>query len=233
MPVDEPQDDPLAALENAGEPELTTEDVREATSTDFPCKICGGIAEQICPQCRQPYCASDASEVDPDFCNTCLRPTDIKIEKKPLVDEEGVTHEGTQITTGGGLPFKTLMQRIVDMDEEKLRTHIQMWQGKVKEAERVLDYRRIALGACQLELEEKEAASRRKLRGIKVTTTGNRIGVSASTSQGTQDAQSKKMVAAMKSLGITDPKQAEAFIKNFGAFIAAQKAKTRPNGGTK
>lgn len=239
MPDDpvNPVNDSAASAESLTEQDIAEAEasvITEASSTDFSCKMtgCAEVAEQICPKCKHPYCPKHASEVDPDFCFTCCTPADIITEKKPLVDEDGVTHLGASIAPSGPA-FKTLMQRIADMTDETLRAHIRMWQEKVKEAERVLDYRRIALGACQLELEEKEAIARRKLKGVRVTTSGQRIAVSASGASGSQDPKAKALAQAMKVMGITDPAKATEFLKKLAEFAKAQTAAAKPNGGTK
>src|SRR5262252_10930660 len=46
-----------------------------------------------CATCLWDYCVLCASHLDPQYCHLCLAEPDVRFEQKPLVDEDGVTHE--------------------------------------------------------------------------------------------------------------------------------------------
>jgi hypothetical protein len=82
------------------------------------------------------------------------------------------------------------------MSDEQLKNHIQHVRQQVKEAEAVLDYRRIDMASSEVELEQRELAEKKKLRGIKVSP--SRISVVATGGVG-KDAP-KKTVSAVEFL---------------------------------
>jgi hypothetical protein len=140
----------------------------------FLCKYntggCERYGQEVCIQCREPFCPDHASEIDPNFCKSCLHPQspEIEITKEPLIDVDGVQHRGTHLTPSGS-GFKSLAARISQMTDPALGQHIQFIRQQVKEAEKVLDYRRIDLSVSQLELDHRDEEVRKKLRGTKIT----------------------------------------------------------------
>jgi hypothetical protein len=133
----------------------------------FACKYVRGGCErygvEICIQCRQLFCPDHASVIDPKFCCDCLKPQDALVERLPLKDVDGVTHTGALIHPTGPA-YKTLTQRISEMTDNQLSLHIQDIRVKVREAETVLDHRRIDLTVSELEEAERGEARRRQLR---------------------------------------------------------------------
>ena len=143
-----------------------------ATNGQFLCKFsvggCDRYGQEVCTKCNEPFCPDHASEIDPTFCKTCLTPQHIETTKEPLVDDDGVAHNGAVITPIGAA-FKTLAQRIFEMSDETLKLHIEAVKVQVKQAETVLDYRRIDLASSEVELEQRQLMERKKLRGVKMS----------------------------------------------------------------
>lgn len=210
---------------------MPTDDIANDTLSSLPrgefdCFIAGEHDEncviKICPVCKRPFCEDHASQVDAEFCHICLTPTDASVERTPLVDDEGVTHVGTVIQPTGPA-YKTLLQRIAEMDEYQLRDHITTWKMKVHEAEQVLDYRRIALGSSQIQLAELEEAKKRKLRGVRVTTSRSKISISATRSAGSVDPKAAALANIMRQAGVDSPEKMKAFLERLQAAGAAAK----------
>lgn len=135
----------------------------------FNCKYqtCDRYGQEVCLQCNEPFCPDHASQIDPKFCASCLSPQSIEIQKEPLKDDDGVTHNGAHLTPVGS-SFKSLAKRITEMTDEQLRLHIQHVRTQVKEAEAVLDYRRVDLSSSEVEIEQRQILENKKLRGVKV-----------------------------------------------------------------
>lgn len=130
----------------------------------------------VCVICKEPFCLEHQSEIEPDSCNICINDQTVEVKKDPLVDAEGVTHNGSVIHPIG-YSYRTLMRRIVEMGDDQLIAHIEHVKKQVKDAELVVNYRRIDLSASQVELEERKVASAKKLRikGIEMLADGKKI----------------------------------------------------------
>jgi hypothetical protein len=101
-----------------------------------------------------------------------LAPPDANFVVKPLVDEDGVVHEGRELIPDPNArffqpKFGTLCKTISEMLEAELEEYINYYRNLVKQAETALDFRRVVLGSAQLELSERQDAARRKLRADK------------------------------------------------------------------
>lgn len=152
----------------------------EAVAESFACKYtpCTQPIEGICPSCHEPFCKIHSAEIDPAYCIDCLTAAKVQIDRAPLIDAEGVTHNGVQITVSGPV-FKTSAQRISEMDDDQLAIHIDEVKTRIKHWEVALQYARIDLSMAELESEERQEKLRRKLRGVKVSATGTKIGAAA------------------------------------------------------
>jgi hypothetical protein len=137
-----------------------------------PCQHIQVMSNQVykkCPTCLWHFCDDCASTLDPQYCHLCLTEPDVRFEQKPLVDEDGVTHEGRELVVDPSARFfqprfGTLCKTISDMREAELEEYIQYYRNLVKQAETALDFRRVVLGSAQLELSQRQDAARRKLR---------------------------------------------------------------------
>jgi hypothetical protein len=171
-------------------------------------------------------CPDGVSPVDPKLCKECLRPQDAELTKSPLVDDDGVTHEGAVMVPG---PYfnKTYAARIVEMADDVLANHIDSIKTKVHEAEAMLDRRRVELSMAQVEQEDRANEQRRKLRSVKVKGLQN-----------VANGDMKKKVATTVDLLVKLAKAGGLELKTpdeisrFAAMLAeaSRKSKT-PNGG--
>lgn len=171
LPADSIPDQPT-------EQSTTEVDDEEISATGETCKMAmhGNCADQptvgVCAICREPFCEKHRSEVDPDSCCICVDYKSAETERGPLVSDDGVQHNGA-IIHPIGYSYRTLMRRIVEMDDNQLEMHIQHVRVQVKQAETVLDYRRIDLSASTVELEERGIAKQKKLRAKGIETLAN------------------------------------------------------------
>ena len=102
-----------------------------------------------CKRCKLLYCLDHASEIDPMmFCVNCATPQDITIEQKPLIDKEGVTHQGRSLTPTG--PLYVITSKLInEMSDEELKNFIIYNQQAIHEAENLVDYRKIRQGQAE------------------------------------------------------------------------------------
>lgn len=125
-----------------------------------------------CPTCLWSFCVDCASTLDPQYCRLCLTEPDAAFIQSPLKDEDGVVHEGRELTPDPNARFfqprfGTLCKTISEMKEHELEDYIKYYRDLVKQAETALDFRRVVLGSSQLELSQRQDAKRRALRADK------------------------------------------------------------------
>src|SRR5271155_495639 len=141
------------------------------------CGICLDLSEietpstKLCLQCKHYYCDSHTSTVDPDYCDNCLRPSGISTSNEKLVDDDGVNHAGRGIKLTGEF-WASMQQDVRDMSDSELEAHVISLQQAVREIEFIRDYRKIALGHGENELEVRKSGKLRRLRLIKDVNTG-------------------------------------------------------------
>ena len=155
------------------EPEaFTTTDsvLTPPTTMSMTCAKCGGATHHTCPTCHGPVCALCASPLDPNYCRLCLDEPGAELTASPLKsrDDDGVVHQGRLLTPGP--TFGTMCKRIADMSDYELDAHVGHYKDLIHQAEISLDFRRVVLGAGQLEQAQRGDAKRRALRGIKMPT---------------------------------------------------------------
>lgn len=149
-----------------------------------------------CPTCLWSFCEDCASTLDPRYCRLCLSEPSANLIETPLKDTDGVTHEGRVLTPAPTAVFfqprfGTLAKTISDMSQRELEDYIQQYKELVRQAERALDFRRVVLGASQLEHSQRADSERRKLQADKTKypvrtvsidkTTGKQVKKTAST----------------------------------------------------
>jgi len=154
------QRDPISSTSPQRPQSLTTACSHEMTfpSERAHCRTCGRL---ICPLCW--------SVLDPGFCKDCLSDKDTALVQEPLIDADGVQHEGRVLHPDPQARFYqprfgTLAKTISDMTDGELETYIGRYKDLVHQAEKALDFRRIVIGSAQLEQAQRNDANRRKLR---------------------------------------------------------------------
>lgn len=131
------------------------------------CFFCPSEAKALlCKTCQRPFCASHASPMDSSLCVECVNTSNLEIESKELIDEDGVHKSGRSITLSGEAWMRSRVL-ISNMTDIELEGYIRATQEAVWEAEKVLDYRRIMLGQAQHEGAERYSKKLSRLRLIK------------------------------------------------------------------
>lgn len=206
-------------------PDAVRDEILPTAELELACKMSQTsdcLGEPIvgtCLICREPFCEKHRSDADSDSCMMCTDFQTIETSRDPLVSEDGVTHAGAVIHPIG-YSYRTLMHRIVEMDDVQLEAHIVHVKKQVKEAETVLDYRRIDLSSSQVELEERGVAKAKKLRlrGVEVLAGGaNKVTMPSAVSQKKNEktldnvAAQLKKTAAMLGIVLDTPQKLAEF----------------------
>jgi hypothetical protein len=167
-------------------------------------------ANKTCPICYWPFCCDCASVLDSQYCHLCMPVLESELVSSPLVDVDGIQHEGRKITLGP--TFGTFAKRVSDMNISELEQHVEQYKHLIKQAETALDTRRVQLGMLHMELAQQKDQQRRRLRGVKVARSRT-IGVPADGSRPVRKAPDLKkfikMVEALKALQDLKKKQAQ------------------------
>lgn len=172
MPDAEPKQDALEQLFEEAE----TAAKAPVSDKPRPCNhtraVEDGLEVRTCPICLWPFCEMCASQLDPKYCHNCLPADKPLFDEKPLVDEDGVQHEGRVITPSPELKLRltTTSKAIAEMSGPELENFVKHYKELVHQAEVALDYRRVVLGSAELEVSQRAAAEKRRLRAIKVQT---------------------------------------------------------------
>ena len=164
----------------------------------------------VCELCHSPICSNHISPYDSGCCAGCIKPESIAVKESPLIDDDGVIHKG-RVIQPVGITYKTLAKRLIEMTEDELIAHIHHVREQIKEAESVLDYRRIDLSSSTTELEERQIAKRKNLR-IKnvemISSGGIKIGITSSEKRKKaldETAKKLKVVASALNFQINGP----------------------------
>lgn len=184
------------------------------TQHNEPCKHCGKKPSRICEDCQGYFCDDHGSVVEPNFCQMCLGLESVDYTSAPLLDEEGVPVPTGRRITLYGTRYKTLAQKLADMNEQQLAVHIDYHKTLVHEAEKVLEYRRIALSSAELELEERKAQNKRKRRALERV-----FNIGTANRSNVEKTQADAIFKALKNMGVTKEK--------FEAILAARKAQAK------
>lgn len=105
-----------------------------------------------------------------------LPPADAELLDLPLIDKDGISHDGRVLSPAPGatffsprldLPCNTLLKTISQMSDSEVDDYVAQYKDLVRQAERALDFRRVVLGASQLEQSQRKDIAQRKLRGDK------------------------------------------------------------------
>lgn len=168
-----------------------------------------------CRQCKRLICQFCWSVADANYCQQCMQQVDIKVEESTLVDDEGVTHHGRLLTPLGGINElrwipngKTTAKALSEMSTSELEEYISAYKDAVRDAEKALDIRRIKLSSGLMEMDERKAQERRRLRADKTKypvktvsldpKTGKRVTKQASPAQTMNMLDMLKAIQALK-----------------------------------
>jgi hypothetical protein len=189
--------------------------------TDTPrCHVCSSnIVVGLCASCHLHFCEKHVSEFDGSLCSTCVSIANTIIQSKPLIDEDGVTHQGRQLVLTG----ETWMRNrdiISMMTDAELEAKLESMTKAVHEAEMVLDYRRIQRN--QLE-NEKSSRLSRKLGRLRLISAVDHVHKASPTTNGKAKVDAVKDVfGALKGLGLNKDAIANVLLK-----LAQSKAKEK------
>jgi hypothetical protein len=170
-------------------------------STPIECAKCHSLCFKVCPTCKGGFCDEHTSPVDDAVCSLCLPDSVVVIEEKPLIDDEGVSHEGKLIVPSGE-GFKTLPHQIVELSDYQLKARIQYYKEKIRQLEKSLEYHRISLSTMELEDAGREVIRDKKLRGVKVAVGGG-VKIGGSTNGKAKPLDAKGLADLLKAKGIS------------------------------
>ena len=192
-----------------------------AVNGESHCFLCTEqINITVCKACTRLFCSTHASQLDRSFCVECIDFSNTRIENKPLVDDEGVTHKGRQLILTGEtwMRNRDIIAKMTDVELEAKLTAITQ---AVREAEMILDFRRIA--KTQLESEKGDRYSRklgrRRLIGAMDSVHKSNTKIQGSAAESRVEV-AKDALKALKNLGLNKDAIANIIIK------MSQKAKT-------
>jgi hypothetical protein len=172
------------------------------------------VINTACQECGLAYCLEHASEVDPShFCATCLVPADASVDVQPLVDTEGVTHQGRKIIPVGKA-YRLSSKMVFEMTDDELKDFIEHERSVVLDIERIRDYHAITLGTAESEAYRRNIGILAKVGGVL------RVGTSVQALPRKHQAQTKqtkarsasktdKVVSMLGSLGMTPQQLAD------------------------
>lgn len=127
-------------------PDVTVNEVNDNTTRRSTCSKCGQPSSTFCPRCGQDFCATH---------QCIMHSQEFAVESAPLVDEDGVGHQGRHINLiGQGWPNSLRM--IKDYTDDELRTQIKGLQDLLADAIRTADYARISIAAREFEVDYRE-----------------------------------------------------------------------------
>lgn len=163
-----------------------------------------------CPTCMWSFCLLCASSLDPAYCHLCLNESSAELVESPLVDTEGVTHEGRLLTPTDHSTFfspridingVTLAKTISSMSDLELEEYIEQYKHLVHQAEKTLDFRRVVLGTSQLELTQRKQSQQLRLRNDKTKYPMRTVTLNKSTGrQRVSNASMSQMLDMLKAL---------------------------------
>lgn len=141
---------------------------------------CENETTRECQICNRPFCINHASKEEPDdFCIECLNSVTAEMKEKPLVDDEGVKHEGRELTPIGQF-WVSSCGAIANMKDEELERFYNQYQLKVRELEALTDHYRVMKSMVSMEQAERQRSKSRSKRGVVITTpSGQKVQVKA------------------------------------------------------
>jgi hypothetical protein len=158
-----------------------------------------------CLKCHLHYCLDHASEVDPiNYCIICLPTADVETKSEPLIDAEGVRHEGRRIVPIGAA-FHHASKMINEMSNVELLAFIEQEHQIVKDLENVKTYHQITLGQAEFTAYERKISVLAKIGGeIRVGTSTVHVRANARVRESKPPlSDADKALKALKALGMT------------------------------
>jgi hypothetical protein len=124
------------------------------------------VNESKCKSCGNLFCSVHASQLDKSFCSSCIDFQNTRIENKPLTDQDGVTHKGRHLLLTGEVWMRN-RDVISKMTDIELQAKLTALSQAVKEAEMILDFRRISKNQVENEIGDRysKKVGRRRLIG--------------------------------------------------------------------
>ena len=127
------------------------------------CFACDSFIVGFCRHCGQDFCEKHRSQRDSRFCSECIGENALQMQDEPLVDDEGVTHQGRHIKLiGEGWPAS--MEMIRTLNDLQLEAKITEWKKLLAEAIKTSEYFRITVCAAEFEKEDRYRSKVRKLQ---------------------------------------------------------------------
>ncbi len=179
------------------------------------CHVCGAEVYKegfFCVSCKKPFCLVHASSLDSTYCAPCVDFTNTRIEEKPLIDEEGVRHQGRQLILTGEswMRNRDVIAKMTDVELQAKLTAIN--QG-IKEFEMVLDFKKITRTQIESEIGDRYS---RKLGRRRLIGAMDSVHKNANKVSGTGEAKvevAKEALKALKNLGLNKDAIANVLIK--------------------
>jgi hypothetical protein len=163
-----------------------------------------------CPTCLWSFCTLCASSLDPRYCHLCLSDPATELIQEPLVDTDGVIHEGRVLKPAPtasfyfprlDLPCNTLLKTLSEMTISEEEEYIKQYKDLVRQSELQLDRRRVVLGAAQLDIEQKKSNEQRRLRADKTKFPIRTVSIDKQTGKQTiRTASMSQLADALKAL---------------------------------
>lgn len=158
-----------------------------------------------CLKCHLHYCLDHASEVDPiNYCIVCLPTSEIETRSEPLIDTDGVKHEGRHIIPVG-TAFHCESKMINEMSNDELLTYIKQKHRIVKDLESSKTYHQITLGVAEFTAYERKISVLSKVGGeIRVGTSTAHVKANSRTREAKAPlTDAEKAIKALKALGMS------------------------------
>lgn len=184
------------------------------TNGDTHCYACESplVNETKCRSCGNLFCSSHASQLDRSFCVACIDFVNTRIESKPLVDDEGVTHKGRQLILTGEtwMRNRDVISRMTDIELQAKLTALTV---AVREAEMILDFRRISKSQVESEIGDRysKKMGRRRLIGAMDSVHKSATKIPGSGAEKVEVA--KDVIKGLKGLGLNQTAIANILLK--------------------
>jgi hypothetical protein len=165
-----------------------------------------------CKSCGRLFCPVHSSQLDSSFCSSCIDFTNTRIESKPLTDSDGVTHKGRQLILTGEtwMRNRDVISRMTDIELEAKLTALKQ---AVREAEMILDFRRISMNQVESEKGDRYSrkVGRRRLIGAMDSVHKSSTKIPGSGAEKVEVA--KDTIKALKGLGLNQTAIANILLK--------------------
>lgn len=200
------------------------------------CHVCGATewlvdeqgnkSKQVlgsCASCHLLFCVIHTSEFDDSLCSACVSFESVGITKRALVDEDNVTHKGSQLILTGEAWMRS-RDVIGQMTDVELTAKLEVLKKAVHEAEMVLEYRRIIRNQVQGEISDRLSKKLSRLRRISAVDAAHKeIKPQKINGQVKQQNTVKDALGALGKMGLNKDAIANVLLK-----LAQTKAKEKP-----